>query len=123
MNLQSVFLIGVGGFVGTLARYSIGVALVALGARPFWSTLAVNILGSFVMGWVLAGGSEKWSQSTILVLTVGLLGGFTTFSAFSADAILLLQLGENLSALFYVTSMLILGILSAYLGFILGSPT
>ena len=70
-----------GGGLGALARY--GVAQVLTSPT---STLVVNVLGGFLIGLVLGGPGEEWSPVLRLAVTVGFLGGFTTFSTFTADA-------------------------------------
>src|SRR5690606_31602004 len=68
------------------------------GAAFPWGTLTVNVLGSLVMGalagWLAFKAGEGWSQPLRLFLATGILGGFTTFSAFSLDAVLLWERGE-----------------------------
>jgi fluoride exporter len=99
--LPSSLLVALGGAVGAWLRFVIGRALGA-GDFPF-ATLAVNVAGSFAMG-LLAGwlvrqgsGAEGWR----LLLGVGVLGGFTTFSAFSLELVTLAQRGALGSALLY----------------------
>ena len=94
--LNASLLVAAGGGLGAWARYGTGVVLGRMGASTAhfpWSTLAVNVAGSLLMG-LLAGwlarhgtGGETWR----LLLGVGVLGGFTTFSAFSLDTALLVE--------------------------------
>ena len=102
--MQPLLLVMAGGAVGAGARHLVGrAALAAFGPGFPWGTLCVNLLGGLAMG-VLAGtlarteGSETWR----LLLGTGLLGGFTTFSAFSLDAVLLAERGAIAAALVYV---------------------
>ncbi len=95
--LKSIMIVGLGGFIGTVLRFWVtrGFQLSQTSVFP-WGTLTVNIIGSFVIGIVL-GISEKGnflSPEWRLFLTIGLCGGFTTFSSFSNEAFLLLQ-GRN----------------------------
>jgi fluoride exporter len=106
----NLLLVMLGGAVGSGARYLTGqVTLAAFGPNYPWGTLAVNLIGGFLIG-VLAGtvsripgGGETWR----LLLGVGLLGGFTTFSAFSLDAMGMLQRGDWVSALGYILASVI----------------
>jgi fluoride exporter len=115
------FLVFVGGGLGSVLRFATYHA-----ARPWlppsfpWGTLIVNALGGLaagaVAGWFLSrslGGAD----STSLFVMTGLLGGFTTFSAFSLDAVLLWQRGEPGSALAYVAASVLLAIGGVVAGF------
>lgn len=106
-------LIAVGGAAGAILR--LGVAT-AFDFSP-WATLMVNLIGSFAIGvllpWVLR--DAKRARFAPLVIT-GFLGGFTTFSAFAADTVLLLRDGVALLALGYVAITLAGGIAAALLG-------
>lgn len=103
--MQATLLVMVGGAAGAALRYWSGRALfLLLGAGFPWGTLSVNLLGGLAMG-VLAGtlalhpsGSEEWRQ----LLGVGLLGGFTTFSAFSLDVVMLAERGALVVAGAYI---------------------
>jgi fluoride exporter len=74
----------------------------------------VNVLGSFIMGalagWLAFKAGEGWSQPLRLFLTTGILGGFTTFSAFSLDAVLIWERGQNGLAATYVAASVLLSI-------------
>lgn len=93
--MQAVLLVGLGGAAGAIARYGVGRLLAAPGF-PL-ATLIVNISGSLLMG-VLVGllfrFAPSWSAEARLLLGTGLLGGFTTFSAFSLEAIELIERGQ-----------------------------
>jgi len=93
--MNQLLLVMAGGALGSGARYGVGrAALAAFGPGYPWGTLAVNLLGGFAMG-LLAGlvsrlaSAEEWR----LLLGVGLLGGFTTFSAFSLDMVNMIERG------------------------------
>jgi len=89
-------------------------------ARTFpWPTLAVNIIGSFLIGLILALGirEESFLYNWKLFLATGICGGFTTFSAFSLENMTLLQKGNYLYALLYVTASILLGIAAAFGGY------
>ncbi|MDL5360973.1 CrcB family protein [Halalkalicoccus sp. NIPERK01] len=81
-------LVGVGGAVGAVSRYLVGLALGDVeGPFPF-ETLAVNVVGSFLLGWVTFAG---FGEGTLLVVGVGTCGAFTTFSSFSVDTVRLAE--------------------------------
>lgn len=109
----SFVLVGAGGFVGTILRYTfyqiLGPSIIA--------TLSVNLLGAFLIG-VVYSQSEKLPQPHFAILTAGALGGFTTFSAFTADTINLLKAGRLGLAVGYVLAMTLLGLLCTYFGFL-----
>ncbi|HKH32993.1 MAG TPA: fluoride efflux transporter CrcB, partial [Beijerinckiaceae bacterium] len=92
--MNAYFIVFLGAGVGGALRHGVNLACARLCGLAFpWGTLAVNIVGSFAMGLIAAWLAFKvevpWSQHARLFLTTGILGGFTTFSAFSLDAVLL----------------------------------
>jgi CrcB protein len=109
-------LIGVAGAAGALARYGIGVAV---GERSFpWATLAINVVGSFVLALLLTLAiARSWSPDLVVPIGVGLLGAFTTFSTFSWDALTMGRGDRIASATTYVLATVVLGLLAAFLGF------
>lgn len=119
--MKAIVLVGIGGLLGSVARYKLGgwvLHLTTLEKFP-WSTFAVNVAGCFVVG-LLAGLVEKYdyfSADTRLFLFTGLLGGFTTFSAFGLDALYLIRRGELLTAASYAGFSVIVGIAAVWLGF------
>ncbi len=99
--------IALGGALGAVLRHAaVGLAARLFGAAFPWGTLAVNVAGSFAMGlvFVLAARPELGIQRTAPFLMPGLLGGFTTFSAFSLDAALLAGGGRAAAAVAYVAA-------------------
>jgi CrcB protein len=117
---NAYLLVFVGGGIGSVLRFAVyHLARLWLPPEFPWGTLAVNALGGVaagaVAGWILArsvGGSDP----TSLFLMTGLLGGFTTFSAFSLDAVLLWQRGEPGLALLYVLASVLLAIAGVMAG-------
>jgi CrcB protein len=109
-----------GGGIGSGLRFGIGrVALAAFGPNYPAGTLIVNVLGCVVMGvlaeW-LAFRDTGIDASMKLFLTTGILGGFTTFSAFALDAAALWERGEAMSAAFYVLASVVLSIGGLFAG-------
>jgi len=113
-------LVFVGGGIGSVLRYGVNRLGVAwFGPTVPAGTLAVNIIGSFLMGLaaaLLAEGPSA-SQPLRLFLTTGVLGGFTTFSAFSLDALSLWQRGQTGAAVAYVAASLLISLAAIALGF------
>lgn len=98
-----------GGAVGTAARYLIsGFALQALGAGFPWGTLAVNLIGSFLIGGIMHVGltTQLFSPTLRLALTTGVMGGFTTYSAFNYETLSYFQEGARLLAFANIAVML-----------------
>ncbi len=116
--MQSTFLVMAGGAIGAAARYhsAIGVARLAGDRWPF-ATLSVNLVGALVMG-VLAGWalSRGLSENLRLFFAVGMLGGFTTFSAFSMESWQLFEAGRAAAAFGYVAASVVGTIVMVGLG-------
>jgi fluoride exporter len=112
-----IFLVALGGAAGSVARYLTTLSLAQLLGTHFpWGTLSVNIVGSFLMGLVIALGSHKlqMSNETRVLLTTGFLGGFTTFSAFSLDFALLFDRKDYMLAALYLAGSVSLSILALF---------
>lgn len=117
--MNMVIAIAVGGGIGALGRHFLSSAVAALLGTAFpWGILVVNILGGFLMGLIVELGALKLDYSLEMraFLTTGLLGGFTTFSAFSLDASLLIERGDWLGAMAYVAGSALLSILALFAG-------
>jgi CrcB protein len=110
-------LVGVAGVCGVLARYGIGRATFHSDAL-IWSTVGINIVGSFLLGLLAA---EHWfSRDVREALGVGFLGGFTTFSTFSVQVVLDVDAGEPWRAFGYLIASVAGGVAAAACGFALG---
>lgn len=110
--MTSVLLVALGGGLGSAARYLMVLGVGRwLGTGFPWGTLSVNLLGCFLMGLLTAlfAGPLPVSSETRLFLTTGLLGGFTTFSAFGLDASGLIDRGDSGAALMYLAGSVALG--------------
>ena len=119
--MNSTFIVFLGGGIGAAIRHLVNQAVGRVAGTDFpFGIMAINISGSLVMG--LAAGyfafkaSEWWSDTARLFLTTGVLGGYTTFSAFSLDAMLLWERGEPGLAVAYVLGSVVLSIIGLAAG-------
>lgn len=109
--MAPVFLVMAGGALGAAARYGVG-RMAPTGGWP-WATLGVNLLGGFAMGLLAAAAARGAAgESARLLLGVGLLGGFTTFSAFGLETVTMLDAGAGGRALGYAVAS-VLGVVGA----------
>jgi CrcB protein len=116
-----VLLVFLGGGIGSVLRHGVNMAAGRwLGAGFPWGTLFVNVVGSTVMGllvaWFAFRAGAGWTQHMRLFLTTGVLGGFTTFSTFSLDTALLWERDTYAIALGYVAVSIVCGILGLFGG-------
>jgi len=110
-----------GGAIGAGLRYLLNtIAVQALALNVSWATFAINVLGSLAMGGIIAYISQRTPDALAIkvFLTTGLLGGFTTFSAFSLETILLFERGSSGAALIYVTASVALSIAACTAGYL-----
>jgi fluoride exporter len=118
--MQMIFAIAAGGAIGSLLRHYMNMALSHILPDSFfpWGTFSINILGSFIMGILTAAFTYVWepSEAARVFLTVGILGGFTTFSTFSLDIVVLMERGSYGAAAFYTAGSVLLAIGSLYGG-------
>lgn len=114
-----VGLIAVAGALGALSRYGLGQAV---GPRPFpWTTLGINVVGSFLLGVVLAGPiAASWSSDVATAMSVGFLGAFTTYSTFAFETTALLRDDRAGAAFAYVAASLVVGLAASALGYVVG---
>ena len=108
-----------GGGLGSVMRYGVQLLMhekITLYDFP-WSTFTVNIVGSFLIGLFYALSARlEWTAEVRLLLTAGLCGGFTTFSTFSNDNLLMLRQSDWLMAMIYIILSVVLGIAACFLG-------
>lgn len=109
--IHSLWQVALGGALGASARYLTGVITLRIMGPGFpWGTLTVNIVGSFLMGVLVIFLAHKDATRLAPLLMTGLLGGFTTFSAFSLDAVAMFERGQGVMAAFYVTASVLLSL-------------
>ena len=116
--MNAILAIALGGACGAVARYGVNMgAFKVLGSGFPYATLTVNVVGSFIMGLVVASFAQYWqpSEAVKLFLVTGFLGAFTTFSAFSLDAITLYERGAHMQSAAYILSSVILSIGALFL--------
>lgn len=128
MSLKLILLAGLGGFIGSALRYIVTVAYAerfhtSVHAGFPAATLTINIIGSFVLG-ILVGISltrhDSWAgllnEPWKVFLSTGICGGFTTFSAFSAETFFMIENGNFGWAFLYITTSVVGGVLAAFAG-------
>src|SRR5215510_16348879 len=101
MNPLFILAVAVGGATGSVMRYLVGVGSGKLFGTNFpWGTLIINITGSFLIGAFVGLFASKWDlpQAARIFLTVGICGGYTTFSTFSLDSFYLMERGDMVAA-------------------------
>jgi CrcB protein len=117
--MKLVLAIALGGAIGAVGRHYVSVAMTVLVGHGFpWGTLVVNIVGSFAMGALIETMALVWSPSLEMraLLTVGVLGAFTTFSTFSLDVATIYERGTPLVLAVYVAASVALSILALFAG-------
>lgn len=113
MNIQYILAVAAGGALGAVVRY-----IVAIGSgRAFgtdfpWGTLIINVTGSFLIGAFAALFATRWNlpQAARIFLTVGICGGYTTFSTFSLDAWYLIERGQTWASATYMIASVVLSV-------------
>lgn len=119
--IKNIAVVGAGSFIGGAARYLISLVMKGIGKGFPWATLAVNLVGCFLIGllWGLFSRSSGEGDSLALFLTVGLCGGFTTFSTFSKESLMMLQSGNIWGFAGYIALSVIAGVALAAAGYYL----
>jgi CrcB protein len=121
--MQQLLLVGAGGAIGSVLRFWLGGVVAQQAGRDFpWGTLSVNVLGSLAIGVLYVLFTERMTQAADLrlFLMTGLLGGFTTFSAFSLETLSLLHDGAVLRAALNIVVSVSSCLLAAWVGVLLG---
>lgn len=117
--LECLF-VGLGGFIGSVARYLIGLLAVETASGFPVKTFCINLLGSFILGIVSESALRDpgISRNLVLFLQIGVCGGFTTFSTFSSEALKLFTGGRQGVALSYMVLSVVLGLVCCYGGWL-----
>ena len=120
-TIRNIIAVGAGSFIGGIARYIVSLAMKGVSKGFPWATLLVNLLGCLIIGLLWGFLSRNISESTSwgLFLTVGLCGGFTTFSTFSKEALTMLQTGQIWGFASYIAISILAGIALVALGYYL----
>ena len=119
--IRNILAVGAGSFIGGVARYLVSLAMKGIGKGFPWATLAANLIGCVIIGllWGLLSRNAAENTSWGLFLTVGLCGGFTTFSTFSKEALTMLQAGQVGGFVTYITISVLVGVALVALGYVL----
>jgi len=119
--MKLILLIGTGSFIGGISRHLLSLLIQARSVSLFpFHTLIVNIVGCFFIGFVLGVFDRgQISHEWKLFFTTGILGGFTTFSAFSSETFILFRDGNSGYALLYILASVLLGLLATYAAYLL----
>ncbi len=110
--------VALGGAVGSLGRFAISEGM--NGRFHPWGTVLVNVVGSLALGFLVGRWGFDDPSAQRLGITVGLLGGFTTFSTFSVDAIRIWENGQGMAAFVMVAGTVLVGIGAATIGVLVG---
>ena len=118
-TIRNIIAVGAGSFIGGIARYLVSLVMKGISKGFPWATLLVNLLGCLIIGLLWGFLSRNASESTLwgLFLTVGLCGGFTTFSTFSKEALTMLQTGQIWGLASYIALSILAGIALVALGY------
>lgn len=119
MHIQLIAAVALGGAIGSVGRYLAGIGAGKLFGVGFpWGTLIINIVGSFLIGVFVESFALRWDlpQAARVFLTVGICGGFTTFSTFSLESFLMIERGEFGPAAAYIGASVVVSILALFAG-------
>lgn len=121
--MLNILIVAIGGAFGSVCRYLTGLLMTRLLGVAFpWGTITVNIVGSFAIGLLTELVARRFNASMEmrLLLVVGVLGGFTTFSSFSLDTVALIEKGAVATAVIYVFASVAISLAATFAGFALG---
>ena len=119
--IKTILAVGAGSFLGGAGRYLVSLAMKGVSKGFPWATLTVNLVGCFLIGllWGVFSKNGTESSNLALFLTVGFCGGFTTFSTFSKEALVMLQSGNLWGFVGYIAVSMVIGIALVALGYFL----
>ncbi|MCG6551998.1 MAG: fluoride efflux transporter CrcB [Candidatus Magnetominusculus sp. LBB02] len=121
--MADYLIVGIGGFAGAVSRYALALWITQIWGRAFpLGTFVINVTGSFLIGFVMSvlAARNIIDPHWRLLIVVGFLGGYTTFSAFEFEIGSLLKQGQTLTAALYVALSVIVGFLALKIGDIVG---
>ena len=121
-TIRNIIAVGAGSFIGGIARYLVSLVMKGISKGFPWATLLVNLLGCLIIGllWGFLSRNAAENTSWGLFLTVGLCGGFTTFSTFSKEALTMLQTGQIWGFASYIALSILAGIVLVAIGYYIG---
>ena len=121
-TIRNIIAVGAGSFIGGIARYLVSLAMKGISKGFPWATVLVNLSGCLIIGllWGFLSRNASESASWGLFLTVGLCGGFTTFSTFSKEALTMLQTGQIWGFASYIALSILAGIALVAIGYYIG---
>ena len=119
--IKNIAVVGAGSFIGGAARYLVSLIMRGVSKGFPWATLAVNLVGCFLIGllWGVFSKNGTEGSNWALFLTMGVCGGFTTFSTFSKEALMMLQGGNLWGFVGYVAFSVVVGIAFVAFGYFL----
>ena len=119
---MNIIIIAVGGAIGTISRFGLNQLFLDQNGGNTISTFIANSTGSFILGFLIAYISLKpeWPPEIKLFLSIGILASYTTFSTLTVSTIYMIENGEIIKALIHVSGSILVGLIAAYLGIILG---
>ena len=119
--IKTILAVGAGSFLGGAGRYLVSLAMKGVNKEFPWATLTVNLVGCFLIGllWGVFSKNGAEGSNWALFLTVGFCGGFTTFSTFSKEALMMLQSGNLWGFVGYIAVSVVVGIALVALGYFL----
>ena len=114
--MLNCLMVGIGGFIGTVCRYLFGLLPVETNSGFPVKTMIINIAGSFFIGLItaLAVKNKGLNEQMVLMLKVGVCGGFTTFSTFAYESVDLMKNGQITTAVSYIIISVVLGVLAVF---------
>ena len=115
--MRQAFLVFLGGGLGSVSRYFVGILMSRIASNFPWATFSVNILGCFLIGVILAF-AEKYRVNAkwVLLLATGFCGGFTTFSSFAYENQMMLRTHGYFYSIVYLLSSIVIGVMAVFLG-------
>lgn len=118
VNLLNIFLVGAGGFIGSILRYLVGGYFQGFAKSFPLGTLVVNVIGCFAIGLLAQIGESRglFSDESRAIIFIGILGGFTTFSAFGNETFNLMRNDQMMNAIINIGANIILGLLAVWFG-------